>query len=825
MNQEKNKSAAPASISSPDFFDKLGNKAPVFALLLAMLVAFFIFKDFILLKNAFLYKDIGSDTLNGVYPYFRHLAYYLQNNGWPTWSFTEGMGQSIMSGFLRDPFQLPAILAGPQSMPKIYIFIEVSKILLGGLVFFFFLKSVKVSNYSATLGALLFSFSGFMIIGACWYLFTFEAFLLALFLLGFENLYQKRRWGVFALAVFLTGISFPVNLFTFGLFILFYALFRFLLDQKFDRNLFLSLLGRLILAGGVGLLLSGPFLLENIFQILDSPRGSGPDSYFSRLSSSPMFALANKVEFGSSVMRMFSNDMLGTGNSYTGAQNYLESPLGYCGLISLLLFAQVFPLVDKSKRRWYIALFVLWLIPTLFPFFRYAFWLFSGDYYRIYSFFLSIVFILFSVHALDIILKHKKVNLIALIATLALWLILSAITYKSTITYPNGQQAVQELKTNETVAFFVKTFLLFYAVIIYFLAKSKNQTLVKTLLLVLVCFELIYLSSISINKRDIVSTRELSEKTGYNDYSIEAIQFIKAREKGFYRIDKTYFSGGAMHGSITDHKIHDYYGTSSYNSFAQMNYVNFMRGYDVIDKTNEFASRWVDGLRNRPFLEALNQVKYMLTKNTSINPLWQNTYDSIGKFGDVVVMQHKYALPLGYSYDKYMLQSDFSLLSPTQKDLMSYQAFVLSDTDLPKAGQLKRIALKDSIDFRTFTWDYLAKHTEELKRETLQISLFEQDHMEGKIKLNSEKLVYLSFPYDKGWKADIDGKESELLLVNYGMTGLIVPQGEHSIRLHYQLKYFNKGMLLFFAGIALAITLLFFNKRKNNQQTLSKNEQ
>jgi len=33
------------------------------------------------------------------------------------------MGQGILSGFLRDPFQLIAMLIGPQSMPKIFIYI------------------------------------------------------------------------------------------------------------------------------------------------------------------------------------------------------------------------------------------------------------------------------------------------------------------------------------------------------------------------------------------------------------------------------------------------------------------------------------------------------------------------------------------------------------------------------------------------------------------------------------------------------------------------------------------------------------------------------
>ncbi len=817
MSQLKSNPQSTPQISGPDFFDKLGNKSSLFVLFLLLLVSFLIFKDFILFKNLFLYKDIGSDTLNGVYPYFRHLASYLHNYGLPTWSFAEGMGQSIMAGFLRDPFQLPAFLLGPKYMPEIFVFVELSKIILGGMVFYFFLKSIKATNYTATLGTILFSFSGFMIIGACWYLFTFEAFNLALLLLGFERIYQKKNWGVFILAVFTAGISFPVNLFPFGLFILFYALFRFSQEQKFNKLGFSKLLGQLILAGLIGVLLSGPFLLENIFQVLESPRGAGPDSYFSKLSSSPKLALVSKYEFGSSMMRMFSSDILGTGNAFSGYSNYLESPLGYCGLICLLLFSQIFALLDKSKKRIYFILLALWLIPTFFPYFRYAFWLFSGDYYRIYSFFLALVLIIFSVQALDLIIKHRKVNLITLIATLVFWMIITSIHYKSSVTYPGNPPMVRELVRDETITFFVRTFLLFYAIVLYFLGVSKNQALVKTLLLVLVCFESIYLSSISINKRDVVSVRELKGKNGYNDYSVEAIKYIKENEKGFYRVDKTYFSGGAMHGSLNDHKIHDYYGTSSYNSFAQINFVNYMRAYDVIDKYNEYASRWVEGLKHRPLLEPLNHVRYVLTKSAGINPMWPNTHDSVAKFGDVLVLKNKYQLPLGYTYDSYILRSDFDRLSSTQKDLMSYRTVVLENEDAANAGLLKHLSVSDTVDLRTFSWDYLPNNINNLKKESLELSLFEQDKLEGTIKLSAEKLLYLSFPFDKGWKAYIDGNETEKLMANGGMTGLIVPAGEHKIVFNYKLRFFGKGWLLFSLGLFLSSLVFFINKRQQRK--------
>ena len=813
MKQPKTKETIPSQTIVSDFFENLGNKSYFLALSLIIFIAFFVFKDFLLLKNVFQFKDIGSDTLNGMYPYYHHYADYIQKNGWPQWSFAEGMGQGILSGFLRDPFQLIAMLIGPQSMPKIFIYIIVLEIIIAGSIFYFFLKALKTTNYSAIIGTLLFSFCGFMIIGSCWYLFTFEALNVALLLLGFERIYQKNKWFLFSLGIFLAAISFPVNLFTYGLFILFYGAFRFLQENDFDKKKFFGLYGKLIMAGAIGLLISGPFLLENIFQVLESPRGSGGDSYFDKLANSPMFATSNKVEFGTSVMRMLSSDILGSGNNFSGIQNFLEAPFSYCGLISLLLMSQIFPLISKNLRKWYIALLIIWLTPTFFPYFRYAFWLFSGDYYRAYSFFLSLVFILFSVHALDLILKHKKVNLIALISTLILWLILSSISYKSNITYPNGQQGIQELKSDDTIAFFVRIFLVFYAILIFMLGKYKNTTNIKYILLIIIVFELTYLSQFSANRRNIVSVIDLKEKIGYNDYSIEAIKYIKENDKSFFRVDKSYFSGGAMHGSITDHKVHSYYGTSSYNSFAQINYINYMRAYNVIDKNNEFASRWVDGLISRPFLESLNHVKYVLTKDVSKNPVWLNTHDSVAKFGDVVVLKSKFNLPLGYTYNQYISQTDFDLLSTIQKDLVSLKACVLSDQELSNAIGLKRLALKDTIELNQFTWDFLKNAVDSLKNESLKTSLFSENKIEGNISVSKNKIMYFSFPKDKGWHLKLDGKETETILVNNGMTGIYLSSGKHSINLEYHSRFIYKGLILSLVGIIIAGIFWFLIKK------------
>ena len=59
------------------------------------LVGVVIFHEFLWQGRLPLYLDIGADSLNDYYPTFVHLSDYIRHEGFPSWSFSVGMGQSI----------------------------------------------------------------------------------------------------------------------------------------------------------------------------------------------------------------------------------------------------------------------------------------------------------------------------------------------------------------------------------------------------------------------------------------------------------------------------------------------------------------------------------------------------------------------------------------------------------------------------------------------------------------------------------------------------------------------------------------------------------
>lgn len=785
-----------------DFFEHLGNKAPLLALGLILFIGFIVFKDFLLFEKAYTFKDIGSDSYNSSYPFLCHEAEYISKYGIPKWSFSFGMGQSMFPFMFRDPFDIFLYLVGKDHILYGLMYKELAKIVLGGLVFFYYLKMLNRSDYSAIIGSMLFAFCGFNVLGSAWYLFSFESFNIALILLAYERLVAKQNWYLFPIAIFLICLSQPFNLYVYSIFIIIYTLLRHVQTDKFTPKAIGNTVGQMIGLGLIGILLSAPFFIENIFQLLESPRGGGTNSYANLLSGAPMFNVADPMQMGTSIMRFFSSDILGNGTDFKGWTNYLEAPLFYCGLPCLLLMPQVFQFLEKKVKTAFIICITLWLLPIIFPYFRWAFWLFTGDYYRIYSFFVGFFFIYYSLLALDMILAKRKINVIILIAT--------AVILFGLLHYPFFEDS--EI-VNPMISVFVTIMLICYSALLFFMGKPGSGLYLKYGFFAALVVELLFLSNITVNDRKAITKEDVAARSGYNDYTTEALDYINKNDKSFFRIDKTYASSPAMHFSLNDALAQGYRGTSGYNSFNQQYYIFYLQLMGISNRDLEIESRWAMGLGSRTILETENRVKYMLAK-TSINPLWYLVCDSLTTIGDVKIFRNKYVLPVGYTYDHYIKESTFEKLVIQQKDFTTLQAVVIKDDEIAKFPGLTEFQLKDTISGAAFTIPLYAQRIGELKKDSLTITKFDETLLSGNITVNGDKLLYLTIPIDPGWTLRVDGQVTDKLVVDAGMTGVMLKKGPHTIEMKYELRYFSKGLMLTLLGILLYAGLWLYMKKK-----------
>lgn len=768
------------------------------ALIVAALV---IYQDFLFGNKVFLFKDIGSDTVNGVYPMIvqNSKIWADEMNGW---SFHSGMGQNVMGYFLREPFEFLLYGKDPEGIAKGMAMLEFIKVVLAGLFFYLFLCRVVQNKIAAAVGSFLFTFSGYIILGGCWCLFSFEAMNLALLLWAVEMALQKKHFWIFSIGLFLIGISQPFNLYVYGSFILTYSVMRFLILEMKWKDLWAVLLP-LSVFGILGIAASAYFLTPQIHQILESPRGSGNSSYTDVLKSAPMFSTPEGALGATTLLRFFSSDYLGTGNDFKGWTNYLEAPLLYVGLFSLLLFPQIFTGEDKRRKIIYASFFALWFLPLLFPWFRYAFWLFSGDYFRAYSFFAAFPLTFFTVISFDAILNGKKFNSVLHLAWSLFLLLVSSLAFKS-------------VTVDSSMATYVKLFLIVQAVLIYLIANKKLLSIGLYALLAFIAIEAIVFSFITVNNRNHVKENELAQKIGYNDFTNDAISYLKQNDQSFYRIDKAYYSGPAMHGSLNDAVIQNYFGTCCYNSFNNINYVTFMQSMGIIKVGNEVESRWIPGLMGRPILENLCSVKYLLFKGV-LNQGLKFSYDSLTTFNDVKLVKSRYSLPLGFTYDTIIDKSTFAKLKPPVSDVVLMKSCMIDSADRNKLSEMPEFDLKDTTS--AYGWDQLIADVKQRKSDTLQITFFSQKHINGKINLAKSKLLFISIPFDKGWTAFDNGTQIEVLKTMNGLSGLYLTKGSHTIEMRYEQRLRDESKMLSYSSILLLLIASLWSPIKKRLKT------
>ena len=161
---------------------------------------------------------------------------------------------------------------------------------------------------------------------------------------------------------------------------------------------------------------------------------------------------------------------------------------------------------------------------------------------------------------------NTKINFIVLIITFCLiQLLLSTHNF-----FPTQEYIDQRL------LLIVRALAIIYTLVII-AAKYLPKEVTTSILLVIVGFEIVYFTNITVNQRSAMTASGFFNDKGYYDYTIDAVKYLRSNDKGFFRLEKDYSSSPAMYKSMNDGMVQDYFGTSSYDSFNQKNYIKFLQ--------------------------------------------------------------------------------------------------------------------------------------------------------------------------------------------------------------------------------------------------------
>lgn len=756
---------------------------PCLTALVLLLVGVVVFHNFLLGDKVLLYKDIGADSINDSYPYFVHLSDYVRREGFPSWSFYVGMGQSLfyLTGNL---IWEPVIWLPRELIPQALVFQHLLKTLVAGLLFFRFLQLRGINLCAALTGALLLSFSAYMCVGGCWIISADDVVGFTFLLFAVEEAISRSRWIYIPLAVALIGLVTVFHLYLSAVLLSLYVPTRLVEIYGWKPRVLSRVSAQLAAVAFLGIGLAGIVCLGSAYSILNSPRGSGTIANFTWGPTPSVFQLESPLYYVTAALRPFSTDMVGTGDEFRGWENYFEAPMTYCGLLSLLMLPQAFIGATRRQRILYGLFLSFAVVPVVFPWFRYLFWGFKGGYFRTFALFSIFGIIMLSMTAFSRYMARRSFGFWTLGVSL---LVLLGVLYLPI----NKIQALINHEIRQAVAIF----LILYAALLIIGQIVKRQRITGWIILLLAAIEVIHFDRMTVN-RPTVTKQELNERVGFNDETVDAIREIKASDNAFFRITKIWGSGPATRPSYNDAMVFGYYGTLSYSSFNNLNYIKFLLAVDAIPSADIATDAvWSTGLVGHPLLSTFACEKYVITKNPVVFET-ADSYEFVRRFGNIYLFRNQQFLPFGLIFSHYIPEDMFLQLPSWAKPQALLHAVVLSERNAPYEQELSQLTL-DELE-RQMSETSLPDALAERRSTAVSIHSFRQTRIEGTARINQKGIVVFQTPFDAGWHAFSDGRATPTLKVDAGLLGVALENGEHRIELRYRPP-------LLYAGAAVTI--------------------
>lgn len=126
----------------------------------------------------------------------------------------------------------------------------------------------------------------------------------------------------------------------------------------------------------------------------------------------------------------------------------------------------------------------------------------------------------------------------------------------------------------------------------------------------------------------------------------------------------------------------------------------------------------------------------------------------------------------------------------------------------------------DQINVYAVPMNVYKASVEKLRQTSFNLTKIDDISIEGNIENQKAGILQFSTPYTTGWKAYVDGKETEIINVNIAFIGIALESGKHEIVLKYETPYLKEGIMVTIAGLILATGIIIFEKKKKKTENI-----
>ncbi len=732
-------------------------------------------------KGIFLYYgDFNSQQL----PFYFH-AHDLVRSG-VLWDWGTDLGTNFLGSYsfylLGSPF-FWLTLPFPNSVVVYLIpWLLAIKTGVAGLTSYLFIKRFVKNKNACIIGSMLYALSGFQLYNIFFNHFHDVVAFFPLLLIALEEKVQNNKHGYFAVTV---AICSMINYFFFTGQVTFLIIYFICRCRSDDFNITFKKFVSLMIESILGVMVSAIILLPSFFAVINNPRVD--DS----LLGHDMLIYNDKFRIIRIIQSFFMiPDVPARSNLFSANSARWASIAGYLPLFSM---AGVIAFMREKKKHWMKTVTIVCIIFAFIPILNSSFYAFNSSYYARWFYMPILIMCAMTAYALDSSKISLKKGVPICVGMLIFFGIAAILPTRNEDTSVLKFGSLPEYKGLFWVTFgitVIGTVLLI--IIAYYVKRNKRQIKLAFKLTIVACF----LCTATVTWYGVLQHSRSSE---YISEAINGASKIDLPEDDFYRIDISYAKDNYPM----------FWKKSSIRTFHSVVSPSIMEFYQGLNISRDVASR---PKTERFPLRSLLSVKYYFNK-PSKEVFEMEGFEYIGNQNDFDVYENKNYIPIGFTFDYYMTKEQFELKTNYSRDGMLLKALLLDEKQIEKyKNVLSPIPENELTDY--YTKDILEKDCLDRKENACHYFKTNGKGFVSKINLDRENLVFFSVPYDKGFKATVNGKSVKIEKVDNGLSAVLCPAGENiEIVFKYSPQGLKIGFIISLFSIILLATYLIINRR------------
>lgn len=759
------------------------------AFLYALAMAGVLLLPFVIIDRGFFvyYGDYNAQQM----PFYKTCIEAVQSGNFG-WNWKTDLGANFVGSYsfytLGSPFFWFAALFPVAISQYLMAPLLALKIALSSFFAFVFIRRFVTKPQNALIGGLLYAFSGYSMYNIFFNHFHEAIVFFPLLLIGLEEAVVNKRRGALALAV---AINAFVNYFFFigeCIFLVLYFIARLIGDSRFRfgvRDFFC-----LAFEAVCGVLIVGILFVPSIFQVLDVPRST------SMLNGWDFLFYNKNQRYGLILEAMFfPGEIPARSSMFESADAKWSSVALFLPLFSLSgVLALVKGASTEASRRmkWLRILLPACFVITMIPGLNSSFVLFNYSFYTRWWYMPELLCALATVY----VLEHEEFDLKFGVKFCAVAVVLISLL---AVFFPmkdkETDQILPRIAVKISPAVFVNIGIAIAMTVVAFSMlhwrkrDSAAKFTKKVTAGVVVC-------SMALGYYFVSYGRILGPYLG--DYNSKVSAQIHIDDPEFHRMESL--------DSLNN--INMLWDMSSLKSFTSIIPSSTFDLYDLLGiersvnsnpKTENYALRSLTNVRY--LIVSQNTDEKKLDEALKDMPMFEFMEEQDG----FDIYRNTVALPMGYAYDTYILDSDAK--KQTKVDNLMVGSVILTAEQAEKYSDIllerQPESLNDEQRYERFLTDAEERQALGAKQFSVNSSGFT-----AVTDYTSEKLMVFSVPYDKGWSGTVSVQGAapqalEVDKVNGGFIGVRIPAGVCEISFTYKTPGGSLGIICTVAGIVL----------------------